>query len=84
MATLRIETGELHLIEELEIWGDVAVTQTGIPLTLTRLGGRVYGVAEAAIAGRQTVWVGTTDQQAHTTTISWQATGAKSPAQPTI
>lgn len=34
------ETGQLHLIEELEIWGDFAVSQTEVPLTLTKLGGR--------------------------------------------
>jgi hypothetical protein len=47
-----------------------------VPLTLTKLGERVYGAAEALIAGRPTVWVGTSDLEAQTTTISWQTTDA--------
>jgi len=43
------ETGQLHLIEELEIWGDFAVSQTEIPLILTKLGERVYGTTEASM-----------------------------------
>jgi hypothetical protein len=68
------ETGDLHLIEELEIWGDFAISRTEIALTLTNIGGRIYGAGGATIAGHPTVWVGTTDQAAQTTTISWQAT----------
>lgn len=80
----QIETGQLHLIEELEIWGEFAVSQTEVPLTLTKLGGRVYGAAEASIAGRPAVWVGTTDREAQTTTISWQTTDAKAPLLPPV
>jgi len=80
----RSDTGELHLIEELEIWGDFAVSQTEVPLTLAKLGGRVYGAAEASIAGRPAVWVGTTDRRAQTTTISWQTTDAQGPPQPPV
>jgi hypothetical protein len=68
------ETGNLHLIEGLEIWGNFAISRTEIALTLTSLGGRIYGAGEATIAGHPTVWVGTTDLVAKTTTISWQAT----------
>jgi hypothetical protein len=71
----RMETGELHPIEEVEIWGEISFSQAEIPLTLTRLGGRLFGAAEAVNAfGRQMVWVGTTDYDAQVTTISWQAT----------
>jgi hypothetical protein len=79
------ETGHLHLIEELEIWGDFSVSQTEVPLSLTRLGERIYGAAEAPIAGRPAVWVGTTDLAKQTTTISWQTTDSPtaSPTPPT-
>ena len=76
----QIETGELHLIEELEIWGDFAVSQTEIPLALTRLGERTYGAAEAPIAGRPAVWVGTSDLAKQTTTISWRTTDSSTPS----
>jgi hypothetical protein len=69
------ETGGLHLIEALEMWGDFEITQTEIPLTVTNLGGRTYGEAEVMADGRQTVYVGTTDEAAQTTRISWQVTG---------
>jgi hypothetical protein len=78
------ETGQLHLIEELEIWGDFAVSQTEVSLTLVKLGGRVYGAAEASIAGCPAVWVGTTDLEAQTTTISWQTTDAQAPSKPPV
>lgn len=78
------ETGQLHLIEEVEIWGDFAVSQTAVPLTLTKLGGRVYGAAEASIAGRPAVWVGTSDLEARTTTISWHTTDARTRPQPPV
>jgi hypothetical protein len=35
----RNETGQLHLIEELEIWGDFAVSQTEVPLVTILVGG---------------------------------------------
>jgi hypothetical protein len=78
----RAETGELHVIEELEVWGDFTWAQTEVPLTLTKLGGRVYGAAQAPIAGRPAVWVGTSDLVEQTTTISWQTTDAAGPLQP--
>jgi hypothetical protein len=78
---LRMETTELHLIERLEIWGEFAVSQTEIPLTLANLGGRIYGSGEAPIDGRPAVWVGTTDQAAQKTTISWQTTDGQEPPQ---
>jgi hypothetical protein len=81
---LHTETGDLHLIESLEIWGNFAWTQTEVPLTLTRLGGRVFGAAQAPIAGRPAVWVGTTDMAAQTTTISWQTTDTAGPPQPPV
>jgi hypothetical protein len=78
----RAETGELHVIQELEVWGDLAWTQTEVPLTLTKLGGRIYGAAQAPIAGRPAVWVGTSNLVEQTTTISWQTTDAAGPLQP--
>jgi hypothetical protein len=80
----RSQTRQLHLIEELEIWGDFAVSQTELPFILTKLGGRVYGAAEASIVGRPSVWVGTSDLEAQTTTISWQTTDAQAPPQPPV
>lgn len=79
------DTGDLHLIEELEIWGDFAISRTEVALTLANLGGRIYGAGEATIAGHPTVWVGTSNQAMQTTTISWQATGQQRsvpPSQP--
>jgi hypothetical protein len=78
------ETGDLHLIEGLEIWGNFAWAQTEIPLTLTNLGGRVYGATEVSIAGHPTVWVGTTNMAAQTTTISWTTPGAADPPRPPV
>ncbi|WP_344317525.1 hypothetical protein [Acrocarpospora pleiomorpha] len=78
------ETGELHLIEELEMWGDFAILQSEVPLTLTKLGGRAYGAAEASIAGRPAVWVGTSDREKQTTRISWQATDKLARSVPSV
>jgi hypothetical protein len=78
----RSETGDLHPVEELIIWGDFAALRTEVPLTLTRLGGRVYGSGEAPIAGRSAVWVGTDDHAARSTTISWQTTDARGAVPP--
>jgi hypothetical protein len=78
----QVETGHVHLIEEPEIWGDFAVSQTEVPLALAKLGERIYGAAEAPIAGRPAVWVGTTDVAKQTTTISWRTTDS-SKAPPT-
>jgi hypothetical protein len=80
----KTESGQLHRIEEVEIWGDFSVSQAEVPLTLASLGGRTYGAAEASIGGRPTAWVGTTDRAKQTTTISWQTTDAPGPPQPPI
>jgi hypothetical protein len=76
------ETGQLHLIEELEIGGGFAVSQTEIPLALARLGERTYASAEAPIADRPAVWVGTSDLAKRTTTLSWQTTDSSTPPPP--
>ena len=68
------ESGELHLIEELEIFGNCAIERNEIAFTLAELGGRRYGFGESQVMGRPTVWVGTDNQVARTTTISWRAT----------
>lgn len=80
----QVETGELHLIEGVEIWGDFSVYQTEVPLTLTNLGGRTYAAAEAPIAGRPAVWVGTNNRAAQTMTVTWQTTDAADPPQPPL
>jgi hypothetical protein len=56
------------------MWGNFAILQTEIPLTVTDLGGRIYGAAQVTIDGRPTVCVGTTDEASQTTRISWQTT----------
>ncbi|MBE8523530.1 hypothetical protein ILP97_39605 [Amycolatopsis sp. H6(2020)] len=76
------ESDTLHHIEALEIHGDFAWRQAEVPLALANLGGRKYGVAEVVIADRPTVWVGTTDLSAQTTTISWRTTDTTGPHQP--
>jgi hypothetical protein len=68
------ESGDLYLIEALEMWGNFAILQTEIPLTVTDLGGRIYGAAQVTINGRPAVCVGTTDEASQTTRISWQTT----------
>jgi hypothetical protein len=65
-------SGELHLIEELEIFGNCAMERNEVAFTLTELGGRRYGVGESQVMGQPTVWVGTDNQVARTTTISWR------------
>jgi hypothetical protein len=80
----QVETDELHLIEDVEIWGDFSVYQTEVPLTLTKLGGRTYAAAEAPIAGRPAVWVGIPNPAAQTMTVTWQMTDAGRPPQQLI
>ncbi|MGH3852886.1 MAG: hypothetical protein ACRDR6_05195 [Pseudonocardiaceae bacterium] len=75
----RNETGTLHLIVGLEIWGDFTFVQDEVMLTVARLGGRVYGAGEASLAGRPVVWVGTTNPGATETKLSWRATDAVVP-----
>jgi hypothetical protein len=81
----RKETGTLHLIVRLEIWGNFTFVQDEVVLTIARLGGRVYGAGEATFAGRPAVWVGTTKPGATETKLSWRATtdtGVPPPAVP--
>jgi hypothetical protein len=76
--------GALHVIDRIEIAGDFSVNQTEVPLTLTKLGTRAYAAAEAPIADRPAVWVGTTDHVAQVTTLTWQTTDAGGPPQPPL
>lgn len=77
-------SGELHLIEKVDVFGDCAIERNEIAFTLTELGGRRYGVGESRVMGRPTVWVGTDNEVARTTTISWRTmngpTSAPEPA----
>jgi len=70
------ETGTLHLIIGLEIWGHFTFTQDEVALALARLGDRVYGAGEASFTGRPVVWVGTTKPGTAETKLSWRATDA--------
>jgi hypothetical protein len=79
----REDTGTLHQILALEIWGDFTYRQDEVTLTLSRLGERVYAAGEASFAGRPVVWVGTTLPGALETRLSWRATDlVASPPQP--
>ena len=80
----QVETGKLHLIEVVEIWGNFSVYQTEVPLTLTKLGGRTYAAAEAPIAGHPAAWVGIPNPAAQTMTVTWQTTDAAGPPQALI
>jgi hypothetical protein len=71
------ETGELYRIELLNIEGHFTFAQNEIPVVVTDLTGRRFGAGEASLMGRPTVWVGTTDMGARTTTISWRTADDK-------
>jgi hypothetical protein len=79
------ETKSLHLVLAVAVWGDFAFIQDEVVLTLTRLGGRVYASAEqGSFVGRPVVWVGTSDEAAQTTTLSWRATDTNMPKRPLV
>ena len=78
----REDTGSLHRILALEIWGNFTYRQDEVTLTLSRLGDRVYAAGEATVAGQPVVWVGTTLPGATETTLSWRHTGAAPPSIP--
>jgi hypothetical protein len=80
----QVETGELHLIEDVEIWGDFSVYQTEVPLTLTKLGDAPTPLPKPPIAGRPAVWVGIPNPAAQTMTVTWQMTDAGRPPQQLI
>jgi hypothetical protein len=73
------DSGALHLIVVLEIWGDFAFVQDEVVLALAQLGSRTYGAGEASLVGRPVVWVGTTRPGATVTTLSWRATDTPVP-----
>jgi hypothetical protein len=75
----REDTGALHQILALQIWGDVTYRQDEVTLTLSRLGDRVYAAGESSFAGRPVVWVGTTLPGATETRLSWRATDVVAP-----
>jgi hypothetical protein len=77
----RQNTGTLHPILGLEIWGDFRYQQDEVTLTLSRLGDRVYAAGEASFVGRPVVWVGTTLPGATETKLSWRATDMVAPPQ---
>jgi hypothetical protein len=75
----REDTGALHRILALEIWGDLTYRQDEVALTLSRLGDRAYAAGEASLAGRPVVWVGTTQPGATETKLSWRTTDVVAP-----
>jgi hypothetical protein len=75
----REDTGALHRILALEIWGDLTYRQDEVALTLSRLGDRAYAAGEASLAGRPVVWVGTTQPAATETKLSWRTTDVVAP-----
>jgi hypothetical protein len=76
----REDTGALHRIVALEIWGDLTYRQDEVALTLSRLGDRVYAAGEASLVGRPVVWVGTTLPGATETKLSWRTTDVAPPS----
>ncbi len=70
-------SGELHPILALELQGDSTFVQEELAFTITDLADRRYGVGEASLMGRPVVWVGTTDMEAKTTTLSWSTKDGK-------
>jgi hypothetical protein len=77
----REDTGALYMILALEIWGDFTFRQDEVPLTLSRLGDRVYAAGEASFGGQPAVFVGTTLPGATETTLSWRARDVVAPSQ---
>jgi hypothetical protein len=75
----REDTGTLHQILALKIWGDFMYRQDEVTLTLSRLGDRVYAAGEAPFAGRPAVWVGTPVPGSTETKVSWRATDVVAP-----
>ncbi|MFI5898497.1 hypothetical protein ACIA5D_51395 [Actinoplanes sp. NPDC051513] len=79
------ETGDLHQVLAVEVWGIFSFIRDEVHLTLGRLGGRTYAAAEqSSFAGRPVVWVGTTDEATQTTTLSWRATDGQAPNPPAV
>lgn len=71
---LRLEdSGELHRILMLGVSGAFEFTQDEMVFTVHKLADRVYGSGRGPLLGKEAVWVGTTDKDAQTTTISWKA-----------
>jgi hypothetical protein len=67
----------VYRIGALVIEGAFRFHQDEIPLTITDLGGRIFGAAETSFIGRPTVWVGTTNTTAQETKLSWRTTDNK-------
>ena len=67
------ESDELHHITMIELTGEFVFAQDELAFTVAKIGGRVYGAGRGPLLGRDSVWVGTTDEVAQTTTISWKA-----------
>lgn len=71
---LRLEdSGELHRILMLGVSGAFEFTQDEMVFTVHKLADRVYGSGRGPLLGKEAAWVGTTDEDAQTTTISWKA-----------
>jgi hypothetical protein len=70
------ESDQLHRIIAMELTGEFIFTQDELAFQMTRIGGRVFGSGRGPLFGRDAVWVGTTDDDAQKTTISWKALDA--------
>lgn len=70
------ESQEFHRIDQMRLTGELVFTQYEMAFSMAKIGGRVYGAGRGPFLGREAVWVGTTDDAAQKTTISWKALDA--------
>ncbi len=64
--------GRLDLIGALDLQGEFQFVQSELAFTETVLADRRFGVGEASLLGRPSIWVQTTDARAKTTKVSWR------------
>jgi hypothetical protein len=67
------ETNERHLIVAIELTGQFSFAQTELDFNVTQIGDRVFGSGKGRVLGRESVWVGTTDEEKQQTRISWKS-----------
>lgn len=65
------DTNEDHLIVAIDLTGEFAFAQTELEFNVTQIGDRIFGSGKGQAFGRESVWVGTTDQYRQQTRISW-------------
>lgn len=71
------DTQEDHLIVAIHLTGEFAFVQTEMQFQVSRIGDRAFGSGRGQILGRETVWVGTTDEEKSQTRISWKPLGGR-------